>query len=160
MKLEEARRVIEEAESHVGEAPFIIAHVFERNGRKLAVSITERLCRSCKKGRVWKSKAMLTAFKNAEYGFDLHRASSAGGQDGIFVLTREHRPRNEMMRKVFDRFLDKPESGAEQLAQALGVRPGELIPVRLVSHHLRLLGLLRISEQGDSLVLIDYDDTN
>src|SRR5215467_8800455 len=100
MKLEEVRQILEEAESHISEAPFVTAHVFERNDRKLAVSITERLRRSCKKGRKWMSKPMLTAFKNAEYGFDPHRASSAGGRDGIFILTRNHRPRNEMMRKV------------------------------------------------------------
>jgi hypothetical protein len=159
VKLEEARQVIELAEAQLAGAPFVVAHTFERNGRRLSVAITDRLRRSCKKGRVWKSKAMLTAFKNAEYGFDLHHAHSPGGNDGIFLLTREHRPRNEMMRKIFDQFLDKPGAGSEAIAEALAAAMGDLKAVRLVSHHLRLLGLLRISDDGDSLVLVDYDDT-
>jgi hypothetical protein len=159
MKIDEAKRVVEQAETRLAEARFIVAHVFERNGRKLAVGITDRLRRSCKKGRVWKTKEMLTAFKNAEYGFDPHHAHSPGGHDGIFALTRDHRPRNEMMRKMFDQFLDKPGSGAQAIADSLSVTLGDLKPVRLVSHHLRLLGLLRISDQEDTLVLVDYDDT-
>jgi len=33
------------------------------------------------------------------------------------------------------------------------------IPVRLVSHHLRLLGLLKHDKNEDTLMLVDFDDT-
>lgn len=158
MKLEDASRVIEAAELHLANEPFVVAHTFERDGRKISVAITARFQRKCKKGRVWKTKAMLTAFKNAEYGFDPQKPNSAGGEDGIFLLSRDFRPRNEMMKKIFDQFLDKPESGAAELAGALGVPLAELKPVRLVSHHLRLLGVLCVTGE-DLLVLVDYDDT-
>jgi hypothetical protein len=62
-----------------------------------------------------------------------------------------------MMRKVFDRFLDNPGSGADDVAAALGVPLGELLPVRLVSHHVRLLGVLARGESADWLVLVDCD---
>ena len=39
----------------------------------------------------------------------------------------------------------------------MGFQPAELLPVRLVSHHLRLLGLLRRGETSDTLVLVDCD---
>ena len=63
----------------------------------------------------------------------------------------------EMMCKLFDRFLDKADSGAEAVAKALGVPLWELLPVRLVSHQLRLLGVLARKKDGDWLVLVDCD---
>ncbi len=62
-----------------------------------------------------------------------------------------------MMRKLFDRYLDKPGSGAGEIAGALGVPLAELLPVRLVSHHLRLLGVLARKDDADWLVLVDCD---
>ena len=63
----------------------------------------------------------------------------------------------EMMQKLFDRFLDKPDSGAKALAAALSTPLSELLPVRLVSHHMRLLGALARGPEEDWLVLVDYD---
>ena len=63
------------------------------------------------------------------------------------------------MKKIFDRFLDKRDSGAEELVDALGSDLDRIIPVRLVSHHMRLLGILHRSEAVDTLVLVDYDAT-
>jgi hypothetical protein len=34
-----------------------------------------------------------------------------------------------------------------------------MTPVRVVSHHMLLLGLLFKNDRGDALVLVDYDDT-
>ena len=121
--------------------------------------VTDRLRKQCKKGKVWKSKEMLTALKNASYGFDLNHARSPGGYDGIFLLTRDYKPKNEMMRKLFDRYLDKPDSGAEKISRIFGLQPEQLLPVRLVSHHMRLLGVLHQGPVFDYIVLVDYDDT-
>ncbi len=159
MNLNQAKELLAVMEPLLANAPFVIGHTFERNGRKLSLAITEHFRQACKKGRVWKSKAMLTALKNAEYGFDPHHAHSPGGYDGIFVLTRDYQPKNEMMRKLFDHFLDKPGSEAASIAQALHVPLSSLKPVRLVSHQMRLLGLLLSADNHDTLVLIDYDDT-
>jgi hypothetical protein len=41
-------------------------------------------------GRVWKSKAFVTTFKNEAYGFDPVRAQSPGGSDGIFPVSRQY----------------------------------------------------------------------
>ena len=100
---------------------------------------------------------MLATLKNAAYGFDELQARSVGGRDGIFVMDRKFRPPNEMMTKLFDRFLDKPSSGAEELATAVGVPLADLLPVRLVSHHMRLLGVLARKDDADWLVLVDCD---
>lgn len=64
-----------------------------------------------------------------------------------------------MMRKLFDQYLDKPNSGVQEVARALDTAIDRLYPVRLVSHHMRLLGVLHRAEHEDWLVLIDYDDT-
>ena len=159
MDLEAAKTQVDRAEAELGDRAFVTASSFVRDGRRLDVAITDRLRKVCRKGRVWKSKAFLTAYKNAEYGFDEARARSAGGADGIFLLTRDYRPRNTMMKKIFDQFLDKAGSGIAEIARELGVAVDGLFAVRLVSHHMRLLGLLHRGAERDVLVLVDYDDT-
>ena len=159
MNLEEAKAHLEAVEGSLDAHPFVVACSFARDGRGLDLAVTARLRKLCRRGRVWKSKAFLTAFKNGAYGFDPLHAQSPGGADGIFVVSREYRPANEMMRKLFDRFLDRDDRGAHELLLAMGVGKDEVWPVRLVSHHLRLLGLLRHGPERDLLVLIDYDAT-
>jgi hypothetical protein len=159
MELAELRMRLSAIEEELPLAVFVSLGTFERNGRQLVLALTERLRRKCKKGRVWKSKEMLTALKNAQYGFIDERSRSRGGADGIFLLDRDFQPENEMMRKIFAGFLDKPGSEAAQIAAWLGISPEEMLPVRLVSHHLRLLGILAKTPTEDWLVLVDYDDT-
>ena len=159
MNLSEAKMLIEAAESELGDKPFVIINVFERNGRKLHLGITGRLRRLAKRGRIWKSSAFLTALKNAEYGFDEMRARSPGGADGIFLLDRNFKPPNQMMRKIFDQFLDKSLAEAAAIARQLNADAAAFRAVQLVSHHLRLLGLLHQDEAGDWIIMVDYDDT-
>lgn len=100
---------------------------------------------------------MLGALKNAMYGFDPARPRSRGGADGIFLVDRKHRPRNPMMTKLFDDLLDKPDGAAGEIAAELEVDVETLLPVRLASHGLRLLGLLARGDDEDRLVLVDFD---
>jgi hypothetical protein len=157
MELAEAKDRLKAIDRTLAGVPFVEFHAFEREGRLLHVALTERLRKTARKEGVWRSREMAVTLKNAAYGFDERRARSAGGRDGIFMLDRTFRPPNEMMRKLFDRFLDRPDSGAEELAVALRVPMADLLPVRLVSHHLRLLGVLARSEDADWLVLVDCD---
>ena len=157
MELAEAKSRLKTIESELAAAPFVEFHTFEREGRNLHVAITARLRKSARKEGVWRSREMVATLKNAAYGYDERQARSIGGRDGIFLMDRTFRPANEMMHKLFDRFLDNPGSGAEELAAALGVGLADLLPVRLVSHHLRLLGVLTRGKGGDWLVLVDCD---
>lgn len=159
MNLDALKARLAAIEADLATAAFVVVHTFERDGRRLRVCVTERLRRAARRGRVWKGPAFLTALKNAAYGLDEAKARSLGGADGVFLLDRTFTPKNEMMRKLFDRYLDRPGSGAEALAGALGVSPRELLPVRVVSHHMRLLGVLQRGEDEDSMVLVDYDDS-
>jgi hypothetical protein len=159
MTFDEVKAAIGAVENELSKRIFVIAHTFSRDGRDLQVALTGRLRRSAKKGKVWNTRTFASAFKNASYGYDDSRAISAGGSDGIFRLTRDHKPANEMMRKMFDRYLDKPDGGAADVAAELGVALGDLLPGRLVSHHLRLPGLLHRGEEADTLVPVDYDVT-
>jgi hypothetical protein len=157
--LTEAKHLVEKVEGQLQGKPFVVAHRFNRDGRTLNLALTGRLMRRAKKGRVWKSPAFLSAMKNAEYGFDERHARSHGGSDGVFVIDRSFRPANEMMRKIFDRYLDKPDSGVDSIINELDVEAAELLAVRVVSHHMRLLGILHRRAPEDWLVLVDYDDT-
>ena len=159
MNLVEAKQKVAAITPGLGDAPFLVLHTFERNGRSLHLALTERFYRACRKGHVWQSQAFLTAIKNAEYGFDPQLTRSRGGRDGIFLLDRSYTPKNAMMTKLFDRYLDVPDRGADQIAKALGTQIDHLQATRLVSHHLRLLGLLWQDTDADWLVLVDYDDT-
>lgn len=157
MELAEAKERLRAVEKALACAPFAVFHVFEREGRTLNVAVTERLRKYARKEGVWRSREMFATLKNAAYGYDERQARSAGGRDGIFLMDRTFCPANEMMRKLFDRFLDKPGSGAEELATGLGVSLAELLPMRLVSHHMRLLGVLARRDDSDWLVLVDCD---
>ncbi len=159
MELSVLKKRLTEIEAALDTHAIVDFCIFETSEGKLSVAITERLRRSCKRGKVWKSNAMLTALKNAQYGFDRTRPRSRGGSDGVFLLDRSFQPPNEMMRKIFDRFLDKPDPLVNTITMKFGVQVAELIPVRVVSHHTRLLGVL--VERGDTshIVLVDYDDT-
>lgn len=157
MELAEAKTRLKAIEADLTASPFVEFHTFECEGRSLHVCITERLRKFARKEGVWRSREMLATLKNAAYGFSEQNTRSVGGRDGIWLMDRKFRPANEMMRKLFDGFLDKPGSGAEELATHLGVALSEWFPVRLVSHHLRLLGVLICKDDRDWLILVDCD---
>lgn len=158
LRLKELHARVEEIEARFADSVFVHLVTFERNGRALHVALTEDLRRSALRGRVWNSRAFLTALQNASYGFDEGRPRSSGGSDGLFLVDRDFRPPNTMMRKLFDHYLDSPRSNARAVARELGVPLESLLPVRLVSHRMRLLGVLSKREDGDDLVVVDYDD--
>ena len=157
MEPAEMKSRLKAIEGELPGAAFVPFHTFTREGRALHICLTERLRKHARKEGVWRSREMFATIKNAAYGFDERHARSVSGRDGVFLLDRTFTPANEMMRKLFDRFLNKPGSGAEELADALGVTLSELLPVRLVSHHLRLLGVLAHKPDADWLVLVDCD---
>lgn len=101
MELSEVRSKLEIAEGELAETQVALFADFRTPHGALRVSVTDRLRRKSRKGRVWKSPAMLTALKK---------------------------------------------------------QSTEWFTVRLVSHHLRLLGVLAASSSGAHLVLVDYDD--
>lgn len=159
LSLDEIKQQLTTIEPLFAEHYCVHFHTFARNERPLVVMLTERLYKIGKKERIWKSSAMLTALKNAEYGFDKEQATSAGGMDGIFLLTRNYKPANAMMKKLFNDFLDKPNSGIEYLVDYFKRPKEDFIAVRLVSHHLRLLGVLLQWQDNDVLILVDFDNT-
>jgi hypothetical protein len=158
VELSEVRSKLEIAEGELAETQVALFADFRTPHGALRVSVTDRLRRKSRKSRVWKSPAMLTALKNSSYGFDPKAARSRGGADGIFSVDRSFKPPNAMMSKLFAQFLDKPDPLVEVLVGYLGKPSTEWFTVRLVSHHLRLLGVLAASSSGAHLVLVDYDD--
>jgi hypothetical protein len=159
VKLEELKNKLKAIEPDLGKHPFVVIHDFTRNERVLHLGVTERLRQKCRKKRVWNSPAFLTALKNAEYGFDEKLARSLGGYDGIFLVDRDFRPQNAMQTKLFDHYLDQSTSGVQAIAKALHTSVEQLQAARLVSHHLRLLGVLWRDSQSDWLILVDYDQS-
>jgi len=159
MTLEEWKQKVAGVENRFAGEPFVHLHTVERGARPLQIALTERLRHRARRERRWKSVPFLTALKNVEYGFDETKARSLGGADGIFLLDRGFAPRNEMVRKLFDRYLDRPGSGVDEVAATLGARREQLLAARVVSHHMRLLGVLWRGPSADWLVLVDLDDS-
>ena len=157
MELAEVRERLEAIEERLGEQPFIELAGFERAGRLLHLCITQRLHREARRAKMWKSKGMLSALRNARYGFDPEKARSSGGRDGIFILDRDFHPSNEMIRRIYG-YLDRAPEDLKASAVLLGAGLSQLQAVRLVSHHTRLLGFLYQNDQ-DWLVLVDVDPT-
>ncbi|MDC0718842.1 hypothetical protein [Nannocystis bainbridge] len=127
----------------------------ERDGRTLRVVLTRRFFKLTRRARIWQAPALPITLKNARYGFDPTRARSLGGRDGVFLLDRSID--NTMTRKLYGQFLDRPDSGAAEVAAFLSADLSELQAIRLVSHHLRLLGVLHRGPAVDSLVLVNFD---
>ena len=100
---------------------------------------------------------MLAALTNASYGFDPASPRSRGGADGLFLVDRTFKPPNSMMAKLFVQFIDKPDPLVPALVRQFGAPLEEWIPVRLVSHHLRLLGVLVRAQDRCCLILVDHD---
>lgn len=156
MDLEIAKAQLTHMESHLQQEHHALFDTFERDGTTLEVWLSPHLYQQARRGRVWKSKAMLTTLKNAAYGFEPNSSRSRGGRDGLFVVDRHFKPANTMMSKLFG-FMDHPRKGPP-LASWLGVPLDELIAVRLVSHHMRLLGVLANTPPAQRLVLVDWDN--
>src|SRR5262249_51303195 len=129
MELAQAKERLKAIEDALDTMPWVVFHTFEREGQPLHLALTARLQKHARKEGVWRSPEMFATLKNAAYGFDEQLARSVGGRDGIFLLDRDFGPANPMMRKLFDRYLDKPGSGAEGLAASLEVPLAELLPV-------------------------------
>lgn len=158
MDFAEVKQKLEAAEVVLVGQPTAVFAEFHTPHGELRVVLTDRLRRKCRKGRVWKSPAMLSALKNAAYGYDLNAPRSRGGADGIFLVDRDFRPVNSMVKKLFDQFIDKPDPLVPVLADVLRWPKESWIPVRLVSHHMRLLGIISALHGITQLTLIDYDD--
>ena len=158
MDLAEARQKLEQAEVELATQPLAVFADFDTIHGKLRVFITDRLRRKCRRAHIWKSPKMLTALKNARYGFDPKVSRSRSGRDGIFRVDRDFRPKNSMMIKLFNQFIDKPDPLIPMISKVLRVQPTDWIPVRLVSHHIRLLGVISVTGGTTQLVLVDYDN--
>jgi len=158
MDLAEVKAKLAELDAAITDTAVVSFAAFDARGRRLCLYLTGRLKRQCRKGKVWGAPGMLSTLKNAAYGFDTESARSRGGSDGIFRIDRRFRPRNSMMAKLFDRFLDKPDPFVTIIERELGTSSDVWVPVRLVSHHMRLLGVLDRQGDTDRLVLVDYDD--
>lgn len=133
--------------------------VCTREEHTLHVHLTQRFYKRARKAKMWASKGMLTALKNASYGFDPSNARSRGGADGLFLLDRHFTPANTMMKLMFDGFLDKETQLIEDFAEHLDVPTSAFQAARLVSHHTRLLGLLVQLETYTHFILVDLDHT-
>jgi hypothetical protein len=159
MDLAETKQRLEAADAQLANSPVApFAEISTPHG-KLRVLVTDRLRRRCRKSKLWGAPPMLATLKNAAYGFDESKPRSRGGVDGIFLVDRRFRPVNSMMTKLFAGFLDKPDALVEELVTWLDASPATWTPVRLVSHHLRLLGVFAKTATGvGQLALADYDD--
>ncbi|MEZ5427736.1 MAG: hypothetical protein R2747_15815 [Pyrinomonadaceae bacterium] len=101
---------------------------------------------------------MLTTLNNASYGFDSLNSRSRSGSDGIFKIDENFKPINSMIKKLFNKFLNKPDKLIPFIEKYFNTTIDQFIPVRLVSHHMRLLGLLFIDGNKQNLILVDFDN--
>ena len=159
MEIEEVKKRLLEIEQRIDDEVIVEFAEVVNNDRKLIVYLTSIFRKNCKKNKIWKSKKFLITLKNIKYGIDYTSFRSKGGKDGIFRLDRDHRPKNEMQRKIFDQFIDKMNSGFKMIVDELELSGQDINAVRVVSHHMRLLGIHQDLGEKDILVLINCDDT-
>ncbi|MDC0670560.1 hypothetical protein [Nannocystis radixulma] len=154
-ELAELREALDAAEARFTADEFVELPAAERDGRTIRVVLTRRFYRLARRARIWRGAALVITLKNARYGFDPNRARSLGGRDGVFLLDRGID--NSMTRKIYGQFFDRTYSGAAEVAAFLSATLAELQAIRLVSHHMRLLGVLYRGTSADWLVIVDFD---
>ena len=149
MTLDEWKQKLAGLEGRIAGEPFVHLHTVQRGARPLQVALTERLRRRARREPCWMSVPFLTALKNVEYGFDETKARSLRSRRDLSPRPRLHT----------DRYLDHPRSGVDDVAATLGAPREQLLAARVVSHHMRLLGVLWRGPSADWLVLVDFDDS-
>ncbi|MFH0980934.1 MAG: hypothetical protein V2A79_05285 [Planctomycetota bacterium] len=128
---------------------------------RLRVYLSPHFRRVLRKSRPAQTAHLVKALRNVKYGFDIKRSQSRGGRDGIFAVSRDFRPRNAMMVKLYNRYFDTPQGKAE--LRHYFDDPGATRGVRVVCHSLRLLGFMELRDEDgcsvQKLVLADMDAT-
>ncbi len=130
---------------------------FVVNERAFSVFLAQKLMKEARKSKVWKSKEFCITLRNIKYGLDPEQSKSKGGRDGIYLLDKGFRPYNEMQRRIFDRFTDKPDSDYMAITEQLNLDRDKTVAVRVVSHHMRIVGIYHKGKTEDTLVLVDVD---
>lgn len=156
LKIETMRALLARGDNALADDVLADAGAIDTPNGPLVIVLTRRLRRRARRARQWGSRAMLVTLANSRYGYDPSQARSRGGRDGIFRLDRDFHPANAMQRKLFAGFLDRDDPLLDALERRFLATPDGWTPVRLVSHQLRLLGVL-ISGTPDWLVLVDLD---
>ena len=159
MEIEEAKRRLESCEHILDKEVIVEFAFFDSDEKKLQLYLTQQLKRNCKKKKIWKSKAFFITLKNVKYGIDPVNFKSKGGKDGVFIIDRNFSPRNMMQKKIFDQYIDKETSDFNYVVEMMKFSLKKVNAIRVVSHHMRLLGIHQRVNNIDKVVLVDYDDT-
>ncbi|MCB9233319.1 MAG: hypothetical protein H6581_16800 [Bacteroidia bacterium] len=157
--LEELKNHLKSLSGQLAEKPLVLLESYALNGQKFHLYLSQALYKNCKKGKVWLSNDFFITLKNAKYGLDQDHQWSGGGKDGIFLIDRKFRPRNMMQTKIFDKFIDKAGSPFLEYAKLLEFEPSQVEAIRVVSHHMRLLGILSKKKNEIMIILVDFDNT-
>lgn len=124
------------------------------NARRFVVYLTPRFVKATKKHRS-KGPALWSTLQNLRYGYDPLHANSPGGKDGIFNVTPNYKPKNAMIKKLYDHYLHTTR-GQEELSRY--VKDLTIVHgIRVVSHHARLLGFIDHQPTRDLIILTDID---
>lgn len=157
MLIENVKEKLTKAESTLKDNLLVHYEKFAVNEKQLSVYLTQKLMKEARKSKVWKGKEFCITLRNVKYGLDPEQVKSRGGRDGIFLLDKAFRPYNEMQRRIFDRFIDNPNSDYVAITDELNIDSDQIVAVRVVSHHMRIVGIYHRGENEDVLVLVDVD---
>lgn len=157
MKLEEIAEHLSAAQQQLEGRSFVPCLTMTRDGKTVTVGITARFLKAVRQAGFDRSPRLYSALRNAGYGLDRARPRSRAGRDGVYLLDRSFRPVNEMMAKIYDRYLDRDGSGASGVAKALGVALTDLQAVRVVAHGIRLIGVRCETDGTERIVLVDCE---
>ncbi len=157
LQIEDIKSRLSVLESDLSASLIVHYEDFTVNQRSFRVYLCQKLIKQARKSRVWKSKEFCITLRNVKYGLDPESAKSMGGRDGIFLLDRTFKPYNEMQKRIFDQFIDKPASGFIAITKELGLSASHIKAVRVVSHHMRIVGIYHTGAKADTLVLVDID---
>lgn len=157
MQIENIKSRLSALEDELAESLLVSYEDFEVNGKSFKVYLSRSLRKRARKARVWKTNEFCITLRNVKYGLDPDSAKSKGGRDGVYLLDRDFKPANEMQKRIFDQFIDKQNSDYATIVDALKLSHERIRAVRVVSHHMRLLGICHTGKEEDILVIVDVD---
>lgn len=157
LQIEDVKSRLAVLESDLTASLLVHYEDFTVNQRSYRVYLCQKLMKQARKNRVWKSKEFCITLRNVKYGLEQDSARSRGGRDGIYLLDQNFKPYNDMQRRIFDQFINNPASDFIAITKELDLSTAHIKAVRVVSHHMRIVGIYHTGVETDTLALVDVD---
>ncbi|MEN8907284.1 MAG: hypothetical protein ABF289_15110 [Clostridiales bacterium] len=122
----------------------------------IEVYLTLSFIKNVSKEKADRDRLFLNALSNIKYGYNKALLNSIGGKDGVFNVYEDYKPKNSMIKKLYDNYINNSKNRKELEGY---FKLSNIQGVRIVAHGMRILGFINktIDNNKTKLVLINVD---